>query len=128
MNTTIAQRNAADAAILRELAAKTLGDSTFALNTNDLPGAAIRLRDALGYVERLIQATGTPSAQPNGFNGYLMNAINAHQARGGEFTGYDMNNPSGKAPAGKTAPITGNAGQAGGEFAGYDLNAINEAA
>lgn len=125
MNTTITQRNAADAAILRELAAKTLGDSAFALNTNDLPGTAKRLRDALGYVERLMQ--GTPGAQPNGFNGYSINATNAHQA-GGEFAGYDMNNPSGQAPAGKAAPITGNAGQSGGEFDGYDMNAINESA
>lgn len=130
MNTT--QRNAADAAILRELAAKTLGDSAFALNTNDLPGTAKRLRDALGYVERLMQAT--PGTQPNGFGGYSINAVNAHQP-GGEFAGYDMNNPNGEAPA---APgIVGNAGQSraysinatnagqsADEFAGYDINAL----
>lgn len=102
----ITQRNAADTAILRELAAKTMGDSVFALNTNNLPDAAKRLRDALGYVERLMQAA--PGAQPNGFNGYSINAINSHQS-GGEFAGYDMNNPSG-------------------EFDGYSINGANKGA
>ena len=83
---TTMQRNAADAAILRELAAKTMNDSAFALNTNDLPGAAKRLRDALGYVERLMQAT--PGTQPNEFSGYSINAVNA-QHSGDEFAGYD---------------------------------------
>lgn len=72
-----------DAALLRELASKTLNDSAFAINTNDLQGAAKRLRDTLGYVERLIQANGTPGIQGNaghaggGFAGYSMNALNA---------------------------------------------------
>lgn len=71
-----------DNALLRELASKTLNDSAFALNTNDLQGAAQRLRGTLGYVERLIQATGTPSIQGNAGR------------QGGEFDGYDINNPT----------------------------------
>lgn len=105
-----------DAALLRELASKTLNDSAFAINTNDLQGAAKRLRDTLGYVERLIQAT--PGIQGNAGR------------PGDEFAGYDINHPERR-----PAPVMGvgfagysinavNAPKPGDDFDGYDLNAL----
>jgi hypothetical protein len=105
MNTTI-QRNAADTAILRELAARALSDSIFSLNTNDTTGAAKRLQDGARYLERM-QAMAPA---------IVGNASQPHD----DFAGYDCNNPHGE----KQAPLTGNAGQAGDEFANYDINAL----
>lgn len=95
-----------DAALLQELAAKTVNDSAFALNTNDLEGAAKRLRDALGYVDRLIKSRGAPGIQGNA------------GLYGDEFAGYNINDPMGK----KAGPLTANAGA--GEFDGYSINAL----
>jgi len=67
-------QQAKDAAILRELAGKTLNASSFALNTDNLPDAAKGLREALGYVERLIQALGAASIHSGDFHGYSINA------------------------------------------------------
>lgn len=68
-----------DAQLLQELANKTLNDSMFALNINNLPDTVKRLRDTLGYVERLIQAR---DIQANASD---------------EFAGYSINDPFGKA-------------------------------
>ncbi len=97
-----------DAALLCELASKTLNDSAYAINTNDLQGAAKRLRDTLGYVERLIQASGTPGIQGNA--GHLVD----------EFAGYSINDPYGL----EKTPVIGNAGTPVDEFADYDINAL----
>ncbi len=95
-----------DTAILRELAAKTVNDSAFAINTNDLQGAAKRLRDAANYVDRLILATSQSGIQANA--GGCAN----------DFTGYDINEPMER----KATPVTANAGAGG--FDGYDINAL----
>lgn len=69
-----------DAQLLCELAAKTIGDAAFAVNTNALTDARSRLTSALSLVNRAIAATP-------GIHG------NAGRT-GGEFDGYDINNPT----------------------------------
>lgn len=76
-----------DAALLRELAAKMTSEATFAINTGNVQNATQQLRHALSCLERI--QTG---AQPGGFTGYSLNAVN-------EFAAYDLNNPTGEKKA-----------------------------
>lgn len=95
-----------DAQLLSELAAKTIGDAAFAVNTHNLPDAANRLRSALSLIDRAIAAT--PGIQGNA--GHLTD----------EFAGYNINDPLGLKNTPDTNPHKG----AG--FAGYSINAVNK--
>lgn len=106
LKATITMTRPTDAALLRELASKSAHDSAFAINTNDLQGAAARLREAASYVDRLISATSQSGIHGNA----------GHRAD--EFAGYSINDPMGE----QAATVKANAGA--GEFAGYDLNSL----
>ena len=107
----INHRRPTDTDLLRELASKTATDAVFAVNVNNLQDAQKRLSDALGYVQRLMQASGMP-------------VVNA-----GEFEGYDSNNPNAPLNPQLSAPgrysmNASNIIKPVDEFAGYDINAL----
>lgn len=99
-----------DANLLRELACKSASESAFAINTNDLQGAAERLRAAASYLDRLILATGKQGLHTN---------AGGHS---NEFARYDLNNPGGEESGALLVNKSVDAGTAD-SFARYDLNA-----